>query len=228
MASCCYESSKRSAKPGLPQSKVWLLEGMYWYCICGFTMLIHKITLIIAECVARKFGRSIFEQNSILIKKKCNQKCIDRANKQKKTLIGLLVDNFCSFFDHFCLVCIYVLIIYILRQHASNLAWLWSCSEYTRSLHLSLMLPPLASCMHIMPRTNGWAVIPSQKVTVFHMVDGLSPDIMHDVLEGTHLSCHWNNSYYILLKRRCCFPLTHSMRESRLMQTSQYLLNQHF
>ena len=46
-------------------------------------MLIHKITLIIAECVARKFGRSIFEQNSILIKKKCNQKCIDRANKQK-------------------------------------------------------------------------------------------------------------------------------------------------
>ena len=47
-------------------------------------MLIHKITLIIAECVARKFGRSIFEQNSILIKKKCNQKCIDRANKQKK------------------------------------------------------------------------------------------------------------------------------------------------
>ena len=74
-------------------------------------MLIHKITLIIAECVTRKFGRSILEQNSLLIKKKCNQKCIDRANKQKKTLIGLLVDNFCSFFDHFCLVCMYVLII---------------------------------------------------------------------------------------------------------------------
>ena len=84
MASCCYDN-KKSSKPGLPPTKVQLLEGMCWNWICfGVHNAYSWSILIIAECVARKFGRSVMEQSSLVIRKKCNQKCIDRANKSKQ------------------------------------------------------------------------------------------------------------------------------------------------
>ena len=54
-----YETSKRSAKPWLPQSKVQFLKDTCCW--------VHnaKIPSIIAECVKRKFGSSSKENNSL-------------------------------------------------------------------------------------------------------------------------------------------------------------------
>ena len=59
MANCCYETSKRSAKPWLLQSKVQFLKDTCCW--------VHnaKIPSIIAECVKRKFGSSSKENNSL-------------------------------------------------------------------------------------------------------------------------------------------------------------------
>ena len=59
IANCCYETSKRSAKPWLPQSKVQFLKDTCCW--------VHnaKIPSIIAECVKRKFGSSSKENNSL-------------------------------------------------------------------------------------------------------------------------------------------------------------------
>ena len=70
LTKCCYESSKRTTKPGLPADKVKLLEAMT-----------HKFTYVQSlDCVKKKFGEKRFVDEWSVIKRKC----IDKNNKANK------------------------------------------------------------------------------------------------------------------------------------------------
>lgn len=47
---------------------------------CSLVVFVYK------DCVDKKYGQRTFTRNEHDIKKRCNQKCIDAANKRKKRL----------------------------------------------------------------------------------------------------------------------------------------------
>ena len=50
------------------------------------SVCINYYLLTVAACIDKKYGLGTMVQNEAIIKKKCNQKCIDVANKRVKKL----------------------------------------------------------------------------------------------------------------------------------------------
>ena len=82
LATRCYEENSRTTKPGLNIQRVQLLEGM-----CMMLCLWIDQSLLcdfITESVKRKFGAETYFARAKELKKKCNQRCLERASKRRK------------------------------------------------------------------------------------------------------------------------------------------------
>ena len=79
----CYAKTSRSTKPPLPAEKIALLKAsvaIVWYI--GNVLII--ISFSVTECVEHKFGKGTMKVYASSILKKCNQKCLDRGNPNKR------------------------------------------------------------------------------------------------------------------------------------------------
>ncbi len=89
MKTCCFIKSSKSKKPGLPQEKIRILQGKF-----NSKQKLNIYNLIIhTEYVERRFGNGAWGKSLSEIKRKCNQKCIDKSNKSKQTVVSYIEED---------------------------------------------------------------------------------------------------------------------------------------
>lgn len=84
MASSCYSGSSRTEKPGLDPTRISLLEGILFGINKKYICMFISI-----DCVKKIFGDAASMEHATAIKRKCTQKCLDKARKGKKWFITL-------------------------------------------------------------------------------------------------------------------------------------------
>lgn len=78
MAHSCYVVSSKSTKPPLNQKKVQLIDGkltLMYRTTIWITIYMH------IECIDRVLGAGQARANGQEVRKKCNQKCIDKGRR---------------------------------------------------------------------------------------------------------------------------------------------------
>ena len=90
LKTCCFLKSGKSKKPGLPTENIQIMQGtrntsLSFSKLCIIFLSIVQLFSIPSstEYVDQRFGKGSWGKHHSEIKCKCNQKCIDKANKNK-------------------------------------------------------------------------------------------------------------------------------------------------